>query len=339
MSRAVPHLLAASLATFYAWEVSQTQFVTTGLQFVTPFLLVLLVHFGWLFFARASQAGFAQTVLARSAATSIGMVAFVFLAELFAPMPSQANDLEGMLYGILGVLFCVLILALIGAAIGLALYYTYRFLLYLYRSAKGKSDNDDNTLQDYGILAAVCGALMLASLEGLPWAYSFNGENRATATVTVDATDSDVWASMQTATSTSFPLPAILHAFPQPVAVLTDEGTGLGANRVVLIRGREGEGTLRLRVTESDAATTRFEVQSDSSPMASWIGFHALSYQVRPQGKATQLSVSLEYRRKLAPAWFFDPLMKGAAHLAMGVLARDTKARAEAMPKAPQGSI
>jgi hypothetical protein len=70
-------------------------------------------------------------------------------------------------------------------------------------------------------------------------------------------------------------------------------------------------------------------VISDTSPYAQWVAFHTLTYQVTPNAQNTQLDVTLEYDRLLSPAWFFTPAIKGAAHLAMSVLARDVKLRAE----------
>jgi hypothetical protein len=39
--------------------------------------------------------------------------------------------------------------------------------------------------------------------------------------------------------------------------------------------------------------------------------------------------VQLNFERKLAPKWFFGPMMRGAAYLAADVLVRDVAARAE----------
>jgi len=117
--------------------------------------------------------------------------------------------------------------------------------------------------------------------------------------------------------------------FPRPVAVLVDEGVSLGANRVVRIEGREGAGDLRLRVIERTENTVEFEVLSDTSPIAGWVGFQTLTYSVVPDGEGAMLSVRLNFDRKLAPKWFFGPMMRGAAYLAADVLVRDVVARAE----------
>ena len=72
-----------------------------------------------------------------------------------------------------------------------------------------------------------------------------------------------------------------------------------------------------------------FDVISDTSPFANWVAHRRLIYQVREENDGSRLDITLEYDRQLAPAWFFSPMIKGAAYLAMDVLARDVKERAE----------
>lgn len=134
---------------------------------------------------------------------------------------------------------------------------------------------------------------------------------------------------MEQATSPSFPLPAILSSFPQPVDVVIDEGTALGATRKVAFQGREGAGFLTLIVTERSDTQAVFRVISDTTPYANWIAYKSLTYTVQPENSGTRLSVSLDFDRLLAPSWFFTPMTKGASRLAMDVLARDVKSRSE----------
>jgi hypothetical protein len=42
------HAIAAGLALIYAGYVSQSGFVATGFQFVTPLIIIMVVHLGWL---------------------------------------------------------------------------------------------------------------------------------------------------------------------------------------------------------------------------------------------------------------------------------------------------
>jgi hypothetical protein len=172
-------------------------------------------------------------------------------------------------------------------------------------------------------------ALIIASFEGLPNYYTFDDKSRVVATGLIDADPDRVWRAMQQATSPDFPLPNILAVFPQPVSVIVDEGISVGANRQVQFQGREGAGFLSLRVVSRTDNEVVFAVIRDTSPYANWIEFQTLSYRVTPQGEQSRLEVSLGFKRELSPAWFFTPMMNGAARLAMDVLARDVKTRAE----------
>jgi hypothetical protein len=107
-------------------------------------------------------------------------------------------------------------------------------------------------------------------------------------------------------------------------------GAARGARRVVHFRGREGAGDLTLRVGSRTTEEARFDVVSDTSPIAHWVRHRSLAYRVEAAPGGARLTVSLDYDRRLAPSWFFRPFMRLAASLAVDVLARDTKARAEA---------
>jgi len=168
-----------------------------------------------------------------------------------------------------------------------------------------------------------------ASVEGVQGAYSFNGSSKSSSVHLVNSHERAVWRALETATQPEFPLPSLLKAIPRPTQVLVDEGVALNANRVVQFNGREGEGLLHLKVAQRTQDKVTFTVVSDSSPIAHWVSHKSLTYHVIPLQNATELRVELKYDRLLAPAWFFDFLIGGAAYLAMDVLARDVKKRAE----------
>lgn len=168
-----------------------------------------------------------------------------------------------------------------------------------------------------------------ASLEGVSGFYNFRSNTQANAKVEILASTDQVWRSLDTATSPDFPLPRFLWMFPRPVDVVVDEGVGLNANRVVKIKGREGTGFLRLRVIDTSEEHATFKVLSDDSPIAQWVAHKSLTYRVESDGATTRLTVSLEYDRLLAPAWFFNTLMGAATKQAMSVLAQDIKIRTE----------
>jgi hypothetical protein len=146
----------------------------------------------------------------------------------------------------------------------------------------------------------------------------------------VAASPTRVWQEVGKATSPSFPVPSMLRTIPQPVAVLVDEGAGLGARRIIHFKGREGQGDLVLKVVRRTDTDVVFEAVSDASPIAMWVRHRSLTFRVEPAGAESRLTVASDYDRILSPAWFFRPYIRLAAYLAVDVLARDTKKRAEA---------
>ena len=106
-----PHLLAMVLGLAYAWCISQTAFVKTGVQFISPLLVIMSVHLVWILASRSLQRGYAQTVLFRSLISGLALAVLVPLIEMVSPMPSHANsDLSSTFAGLLAVLFCLAVL-------------------------------------------------------------------------------------------------------------------------------------------------------------------------------------------------------------------------------------
>lgn len=324
------HIIAATVALIYAGFVSRSAYVATGFQFVTPLILIMGVHLSWIAIRGRLSRGFSQLVFRRSAQSGVGMACVILLASIFGPQPAQAQSAGDIAAGVFTVVFCVAIIAIIAGLIGLIIYALARGVSAISDSIGGKDDNDpDSRLFDVASLGVAAAVLGLLSFEGITDPLTFNATNRAEASYIINQPPDQVWDTLQTATSPDFPLPNALNLFPRPIGVVTDEGTSLGAMRRVQFEGREGEGFLTLQVIESTDTTAVFEVQSDTSPIANWVAHKHLTYRVDPAGQGTRLTVSLDYDRLLAPSWFFTPLTKGAAHLAMDVLARDVKTRAE----------
>ncbi len=328
-SQPLVHVVASGLALQYAWYVSQSPYVKTGLQFIAPLLIIMAVHLGWLLVTRGAVRGFSQLVYWRSTQSAVGMAAVILMASIFAPQPANAG-VDDVMETVFVVVFCVAIIALVVGVISLFVYLIFKGISKL-GSAMGTIDDDDpkSRFFDMGSLALTAGFLALCSVEGVPNAYSFGVANRSVATHMVQASPEQVWATLETATSPDFALPNVLSVFPQPVDVVVDEGIDLGAQRKVAFQGREGAGHLTLQVVERTQNRVVFDVKSDTTPFANWLSYQRLSYEVQVTPAGTQLSVALEYDRLLAPSWFFTPATKGAAYLAMDVLARDVKARAE----------
>lgn len=321
-----PHVLAGSTSLAFAWQVFQSPYMQTSLQFVAPLLPAIVVHVLWIAVAGQLTPGFARTVVRRAVASTVGLVLAVLAADAIAPMPSHASDFGDAVRALFGVLFCLLVVAFVLAAAAAAIYVIVRALDFAARLAFGRRDDRS---QDIASLAAVVAILIVASVEGAPWGYRFDGDGRGVAEREVAAPPASVWNAMATATSPDVHWPKLMRGFPQPVAVDVDEGVDLNAARVVRFEGREGSGELRLRVVDRTPRTARFQILADDTPFANWVAFKFITYRVDARAGGSRLAVALEYDRLLAPAWFFQPLGDLASHLAMDVLARDVQRRAE----------
>lgn len=326
---AMAHFVAMICAFWFAWTVSSSAYATTSIQFVAPLLVIMGVHVLWLAGAKALRPGYAQRVYARSVATAAVMIGLLFLGTVFAPLPAnaQSGEAAGMLLVVVG---CVLFIALVIGAAGLLVWSFAKLMFWAFDRGKGgDGDDPDERLNDGASLFVAAGLVVFASTEGVTDTLTFPTDNHQAVSYLVDAPADVVWQTMQTATSPVVPLPAVLQSFPQPIAVTTDQGTYLGSKRVVAFQGREGAGALSLEVVAQTQTRAVFEVLSDTTPYANWIGYDQLTYDLQPAGDKTRLTVSLAYERRLSPAWFFEPVMAGAASLAMDVLATDVKTRAE----------
>jgi len=325
----LPHLIASSLALGYAWMVSRTAYMTTSVEFVSPLAIIVLVHLAWIGVRGQLVPGFAGVVFGRSLATTAGIAATAILLAIFAPMPAEADAELGPTLGVIFVvLACLAVVAFVLFVAAAIMFVIVRFILI--RIAKWRaSRKGDTRLHDFGCVAIALLIIGAASLEGLTQAFSFAPRDSASTTVAVAVPPARVWLEVGHATSPDFPLPAMLRIIPRPVSVI-DEGGALGARRIVRFQGRQGKGDLVLQVARRTALETVFVAVSDTTPIAKWVRQHALTFRVEPLGAGSSLTVSLDYDRLLAPAWFFRPFIHVASFLAVDVLARDTKERAEA---------
>lgn len=323
----IPHVVAITLASYFAWSVFRTGNYQTALQFVGPLLVVLVVHAMWFVSFERLRAGFAATIQKRALTTVFGLTAALLFHAIVAPMPARADG-SGALQTLGMVVFCLFIIGVLATILAVLFELVFVMLRLLF-SAITRRDDGETRLWDWGSLTAIIVVMAAMCGEGLTPRSSFSTAGEAVASRFVMAEPATVWRTLQTATAPSFPLPAALSQFPRPVEVALDEGVVLGSRRIVRFHGREGAGRLMLSVTERTPHQAVFTVLLDTTPYARWIEFRNLSYTVEPEGDGTRLSVRLGYDRLLAPSWFFSPLMKSAAFLAMHVLARDVKARVE----------
>lgn len=331
-SALLPHLIAGFGAVLFIWQISRTPYLTSGLQFVAPLMVIMALHLGWLLMRRAPRASLSSAVLRRSLGTALLLTLATLTLGLVAPISAQAvGSAAGEIIGtILGTVFCVFIIGVILAilaAIGYGFFWVIGRILELI----WPNDPPNTKLFDMASLVVLFAALGALSLEGLPQSYHFTKAGEAYAEQRITAPPGAIHAALQTATTPEVPLPSILATLPKPVRVIEQGGTRLGATREVLFTGREGSGALSIEVTDQSDAHAVFTVVRDTTPIHGWITVKSIRYDVIEQtDSAATLRVTMSFERQLAPAFAFTPLMRAAGYFAMDVLARDVKTRAEA---------
>jgi hypothetical protein len=327
------HASAGLAALIYAALVHETSLKTCAVQFVGPLVIVMLVHLAWLARRHELKSGFSVLLLRRSLHTAAALLALVTLAATYMPMPAAAQFQPGadVIGPLLTILFCLFVVALVVAVLAGVVYILGHAAraVYNFVTARRHKGPGETRLFDVAITMSALVVLVVASSEGVTRSLSFAAADGASVTLAVAASPERVWHEVGKATSPEFPLPMMLKSIPQPVAVMVDEGAQLGARRIVRFAGRQGQGDLVLQVVRRTEADAMFEAMSDTSPIAWWVTQRALTFRVVPAGEESRLTVTLEYDRLLAPAWFFRPYIRLAAWLAVGVLARDTRQRAE----------
>ena len=203
---------------------------------------------------------------------------------------------------------CVIIAAPLFYAVGIAVVLIVR----LYRKSDGTAR--------IAVLPAV--ALVL-SMEGVVPALTLPGDNTVSASRVVTATPAEVAAALARPLRFSDTAPSGLLAlgFPKP---MMDHGAPLsvGAQRTVMFEGGhhrpavmaashwgEMPSALDLEVAATTADSVTFRPVSDATPLATWLTWRAAEVSWHAvDATHTDITWSLSYTRRLAPAWYFAPI-------------------------------
>lgn len=177
--------------------------------------------------------------------------------------------------------------------------------------------------------------VLLLSLEGVTPALTFSGDDTVTVTRTVAATPDQVAAALARPLRFDDVAPAGLLGvgFPRPEM---DHGGALevGQRRTVMFAGahhRPGfvaphhwgaePGLLEFEVTAAAPNSVRWLAVSDSTPLATWLSWRSAEVSWLPiDATHTEITWSLSYTRRLAPAWYFGPIEHVVVQQAAGYL-------------------
>lgn len=173
----------------------------------------------------------------------------------------------------------------------------------------------------------------ILSLEGVSTATTLDRENRVTYVATVDASIDELKANMASPITFDQPRQWFISLFPSPVSV---EAGSLNVGDVHKIRfvykkwlfTNIQTGDMRLRIDSVDDDSVETTIIENTSYLASYMMIEGTRVQFRELGSGqTKISLTIFYKRKLDPVWYFGPLQRfamseSARYLVETVIAR-----------------
>lgn len=165
-----------------------------------------------------------------------------------------------------------------------------------------------------------CLVLILAPMmiEGTSPDLSFDRHEVVRISRIVQASPEEVERAISRSPRTDGPLPLYLRlGFPRPVQA-TGSGLETASMRTIHFAGGEGHpGDLVLKVEESRAGYVKFAVVSDGTKIAHWLDWKSSEVEWSSAGLGrTRVTWTLDFERRLDPAWYFRPWERYAVSLA-----------------------
>ena len=156
--------------------------------------------------------------------------------------------------------------------------------------------------------------IILAALEGTHPNLSFDRYNEVSAVKVVNLSISEIKDNLTKPIDLSHSRPWFLEIFPMPYRV---DAESLAENDVHTIYFRyhrwfltnthEGEMSLLIEKVDEHNIYTKF-INNDSY-IATYLTLHGTHIELKPiNGDKTEISLTVQYDRKLDPAWYFGPL-------------------------------
>lgn len=164
---------------------------------------------------------------------------------------------------------------------------------------------------------------LVLSMEGVVPTMTLPGDNTVSASRTVAATPEQVAEALARPLRLSEVAPSGVLAlgFPRP---MMDHGSTsqVGDRRTVMFEGGhhrpafvashhwgEAPSALEFEVASRTAESVEFRTIADSTPLATWLTWRSADVTWRAVDAGhTEITWSLSYTRRLAPAWYFGPI-------------------------------
>lgn len=162
---------------------------------------------------------------------------------------------------------------------------------------------------------------LILSFEGTNNKFELNRDNSTAVTITTNLSSAEILRKLSTDRQIT-DLPLILRfGFPKPTA-LSGSGTDLGNLREVYFTGGEGQpGNAVFKISSKDMNSITFDLINDDSHISHWLEWNSstVSWKEVSSGE-TLITWSIDYTRKLDPAWYFSPLQELAVKAAAETL-------------------
>lgn len=160
-----------------------------------------------------------------------------------------------------------------------------------------------------------------ASLEGVLAGFEFERDEVITVVRLVNASSDQIAATLADEPRFDRPLPLFLRlGFPTPGAT---SGSGLrpGASRRIEFLHGHHPGMLTLTIVRSEPGRVSFIASDDTSYITHWLSWQSADVAWREiTADQTEVQWTLRYRRRLDPAWYFEPLERYGVEQAGGYL-------------------
>jgi hypothetical protein len=165
--------------------------------------------------------------------------------------------------------------------------------------------------------------LLPMSFEGTHPKLSLAREESVTVERVINASAAEVEQALARSPELGAPLPLYLRmGFPRP---LEAHGGGLqpGSQRVIHFSGSEAghSGDLVMQVGARSPGYPRFDPVSDHTHIIHWLSWRSADVRWSSiDASHTRIAWTLNFRRRLDPAWYFRPWERYAVRLAAGYL-------------------
>ena len=160
-----------------------------------------------------------------------------------------------------------------------------------------------------------------ASMEGVVPGMDFERHEAVTVARVVGAPARAVAAALGRTPQFDTDLPAFFKlGFPTPGSA-TGGGLDAGDRRAIEFRHSHHPGTLVVEIRRSEPGHVQFAAVRDDSYITHWLSWQSAEVRwIEVAPGQTLVTWTLEYRRRLDPAWYFAPLERYGAQLAAGYL-------------------